>query len=359
MAKVFLDLERPEDLKSVLKDAKEQGIESVILDAYQYQMGKTVPDTEVLDEKLAQFRKEYFTKVENGDIEAYRQGLPILTEYLYWYPGTYMLVERGLFHRAAHRYEEAKADFEKALAENPRQPYALNGLSFVYKFEGNYEQALICLKRANRYRDPEMSDVIYADMANLYSLMGNYKEAAKAYEKFAKKTGFRYQYHMSKYATCLMRCGEVDKAAQILKSTYGENEVDYFDEACDVYQIAGMPEKAKELLDKWGSRKKTLDNRDKGAYYGKMAWQELLFGTGDKAVEYMGKMLDCMGGLGAYADSLSDAIFTCILCGNDKKGRDYAAKLRLHLEKTKQRVYSDMVKSAVYERTMSWYYTKS
>lgn len=364
VAKVFLDLERPEDLANVLKDAKEQGIESVILDAYQYQMGKTVPDTEVLDEKLAQFRKEYYAKVESGDVEAYQQGLPILTEYLYWYPGTYMLVERGLFHRAAHRYEEAKADFEKALAENPRQPYALNGLSFVYKFEGNYEQALICLKRANRYRDPEMSDVIYADMANLYSLLGNYKEAAKAYEKFAKKTGFRYQYHMSKYAICLMRCGEVDKAVQILKSAYGENGVDYFNEASDLYQIAGMPEKAKELLDKWDSKKKTMDNSDKGDYYAQMAWQELLFGNGDKAVDYMGKMLDCMGEGGAYTDHLSDAVFTCILCGNDKKGREYSAKIRLHEAKMKQkgggpREYSDIAKSNVYISIMSAYYTKS
>lgn len=362
IAKVFLDLERTEDLTNLLNDAKEQGIESVILDAYRYLMTHTPPDTEVLDEKLAKFRKEYFTKVENGDMDAYERGLPILTEYLYWYPGTYMLVERGLFHRAAHHYEEAKADFEKALAENPRQPYALNGLSFVYKYQGDYEKALVYIKRANRYRDPDMSDIIYADMANLYSLLGNYKEAMKAYEKFAKKTGYQSPYHMSRYAVCLARCGEVDKAVQILKSAYGKDDLTYFDEASDIYKITGNQEKAEEILKKWGSRKKSLTNSEKADYYSQMAWQELVFGTGEKAVDYMSKMADCKEADGAYDDGLSDVIFACILCGNDKRGREYATKLRLLLAKKKssgQRDHVNMEKSAAYINTMSCYYTKS
>lgn len=343
IAKVFLDLERYDDLEQLLAEAKENGNESVILDAYRYQMTHKVPETEELDKKLAAFRKEYFTRVEAGNMDAYEKGLPILTNYLYWYPGTYMLVERGLFHRAAHHYEEAKADFEKALAENPRQPYALNGLSFVYKYQGDYEKALIYLKRANRYRDPDMSDIIYADMANLYSLLGNHKEALKAYKKFADKTGYGNQYHMSRLAMCMARCGEIDQAVQVLTKAYEDERLERYDEVADIYQLAGRDIKAECLLEEWrgelfqNSSSKTTGHEYYAKYYIRMAWQEVLFKDGARAVEYYETALKYREHATARSicGTLCDAIFICILCGDGDKGREFAARLRLYQNKEK------------------------
>lgn len=347
VAKVFLDLERREDLEQLLEEAKKNGVTSVILDAYRYQMMRKPPETEVLDQKLAEFRKEYFSRVEKGDMGAYEKGLPILTEYLYWYPGTYMLVERGLFHRAAHHYEEAKADFEKALSENPCQPYALNGLSFVYKYMGDYEKALIFIKRAIRYRDPDMSDIIYADMANLYSLLGNYQGALKAYKKFANYNGYKSQYHMRRLAICMARCGELDNAIQTLKSAFSEDMLAYYEEAVEIFQAAGCQEKAEENLKAWNAMmqniKKTLNNGNYADYYTNRAFQELLFGDGAQAMAYFDKVAE----YGAHdqdpTEDLCDAVFAAILCGDDKRGRNYAAKLRLYLAKAKSEGRNDFV----------------
>ena len=172
MAKVYLDLEYSEDLENLLADAEKNGVKSVILDAYKFQfhrfqMKKKLMDINTLNNKLKNFRTEFRARVEKGDLVFYQNGLPVLTEYLYHYPDSYMLVERGIFHRAAHHYEEAREDFEKALVLNPSNAYALNGLSFVYKYMGEYEKALVCLYTGFFFFYDYLTTEIYTDMGKL------------------------------------------------------------------------------------------------------------------------------------------------------------------------------------------------
>ncbi len=343
-AKVYLDLERKEDLLSILEEAEKNGIKSVILDAYRYQMDKEIPSTEELDQKISEFRKEYFSAVEKGDLTAYERGLPIITEYLYWYPGPYMLVERGLFHRAAKHYQEAIEDFEKALADKPNQQYALYGLSFVYKYLGDYEKAMIYIKRAICYRDEDLSYVVFADMSNLYSLMGAYEEALDAYEEFQKHDNYTNRYHMNKYAMCLARCGETDKAIEMLKKAHAEYPMAYYDEAVNIYQVTGNGDKAYELLKEWNHKilnaNKMLSSDNYANYYSRSAWQELMFGSAKKAMEFFRKELNSK----KHADvtsTLCDMIFAAILCGEDEEGKLYAAKLRELRAKSKNDSHDD------------------
>ena len=131
LAKVYLDLKRREDLEKVLADAEKNGVKSPVLEAYAFQMDHEVIDIGMLNVRLKSFRDVFFKQVERGERSFYEKGLPILTEYLYYYPDDFMLVERAIFHRAAHHLEEARADFEKALYLNPVNPYALN-LSLIH-----------------------------------------------------------------------------------------------------------------------------------------------------------------------------------------------------------------------------------
>lgn len=373
VAKVFLDLDRKEDLQSILDEAKERQIQSPILEAYRYQMKQKPPETEELDRRLAEFRKTYFPRVESGDMDAYREGLPILTEYLYWYPGTYMLVERGLFHRAARHYEEAREDFEKALAENPRQPYALNGLSFNYKYQGDYEKALIYIKRTIRYKDPEMTNVVYSDMAALYSLLGNYEEAAAAYQKFigGDKQKFGFATH-KKYARYLASAGKKEDAANWLSDFYNSCEEDkkrhYMDDLVDFYQTAGMAEKAEALLQEWydmlaKQKPAVIGNQPYAEYYIRLAWQNVLYQDGkiaaacyERALEYREMYTRDKWKL---CGPLSDAVFVSIISGDHRRGKAFAAKLRLYMAKAKgagQPVYENMDKQLAQTEFHARYY---
>ncbi len=335
VAKVFLDLNRREDLLALLEEAEKNHVSSVILDAYRYQMTHNPPEAEVLHEKVKAFRKNYFVRVEHGDMAAYEEGLPILTEYLYWYPGTYMLVERALFHRIARHYDEARADFEKALQANPCHPYALNGLSFVYKYQGDYERALFYLKRALLYREEDMGLSIYLDLSDLYSLLGDYENALKLFWcAFPDKN--LTDYYLERLVLCMIRAGKTEDAVQKIDACLKDSPLKRFDRLMDVYQLTGDGTRAEELLEEW--RKSLFSSRlqktawDYEKFYIRAAWQSILFGDGSRGAEYYEKILalarDETNDLTMGAGTMGDAVFLCIVSGQDERGRVFGSLMR-------------------------------
>jgi len=357
VAKVYLDLKYTEDLEALLEEAEGNKIKSVFLDAYRYQMKQKPPATETLEQKLASFRRDFLEHIEEGELVYYEKGLPKITEYLYWYPGTYMLVERGIYHKAAHHLEEAKEDFEKALAENPAQPYALNGLSFVYKFRGEYDNALVCLKKAMLYLGKEMSPSMYTDLGNLYALLGDDAQALAAYQSYENAEGKKHRYHLRNLATCLGRCGKVEEAIAVLKKAYGEKDkFDLYSDMAKIYQLSGYPEKSQALIEEWAKEvlseaniwkmlmpkkraedKKTVDTRE---YYSTLAWQELMFGNKEKALMHFDKLVKAAEAQGNPEGHICDAMFASILCGDNRRSKMLGAKLKEALKKEQFLGYS-------------------
>jgi tetratricopeptide (TPR) repeat protein len=77
--------------------------------------------------------------------------------------------------------EEARKNYQMALALNPRYTDALNNLAAVYHGERKYKKAEKTYKRALKY-GPN-SAVTYRNLGTTYFGEGNYKEGAKAYQK--------------------------------------------------------------------------------------------------------------------------------------------------------------------------------
>lgn len=384
LAKVYLDLKRRDDLENVLADAEKNGVKSVILDAYRYQMDREPMDISILNGKLKTFRKEYFKHVEDGELAFYESGLPILTEYLYNYPDDFMLVERAIFHRAAHHYEEAKEDFEKALYLNPLNPYALNGLSFVHKYLGEYEKALFFIKRAILYMDEEMSPVIYTDMGNLYALLGNYEMALAAYKQYECLVGaVKLKWFCDNLAEYMARVGRVEEAVEVCKRFYEKDKWTLYKKLVDLYIAAGRMEMARQVLRQWeyelyiGPARFFLESlrhvlslnltdirRERSlhpAYYRSRGWTELICGDKGEAVRAFGRMVKS-----TPADSqegkICEAVFACILCGEDKKGKRYAKRLREWLNKEKfsgRNKYYNRQKLFLQMKFLAAYYTES
>lgn len=357
LAKVYLDLEYREELAKVLEDAEKNGVKSVILDAYRFQMDHKVIDAGTLNQKLKSFREDFLKHVEEGEQGFYENGLPILTEYLYHYPDDFMLVERGIFHRAAHRYGEAREDFEKALYINPSNPYAFNGLSLVYKYLGDYERALFSVKKAILFMDREMSPVIYADMGNLYALLGDYERALASYRQYECLAGkCRSTWFGENLAEYTMRMGNVEEAAEIYGRFFEKDKWVRYEKLVKLYLRAGRGEQAKLLLKQWGGELSASAMRDAGeavrgflstgalpkrenffhpAYYNCKGWAELLCGDKDAALRAFGRMTRSGLVENTMEKKLCDAVFACILCGDDKRGRKYAQKLQAWLAKEK------------------------
>lgn len=383
LAKVYLDFDRPEDLGKVLQDAEKNGVKSAILEAYRFQMEHKTMETAELNARLKAFRKDYLKVVEEGKDDIYEKGLAVLTEYLYHYPGDYMLVERAVFHRAAHRYEAAKEDFEKAVYINPSNPYALNGLSFVHKYLGNYERALFYIKKAILYMDEEMSNVIYMDMGRLYSLLGDYESAWAAYQQYEQLVGEGVSRRFgSQMADCAIRSGRVQEAEAIYRRIYEKDKISLCENLTSLYNDTGREDLARQTLKAWGeelgetfftrflavaqnmlaSSEKTKQLMDSyGEYYSYKGWTELLFGDGRQAARAFGRAVKyCLAG-NAAEGRICDAVFAFILCGDDARGKRYGSWLGDWLRKEKfspRNKYYNRGKAHLQMEFLAAYYTE-
>jgi len=385
LAKVYLDLNYREELEKVLADAEKVGVKSVILDAYRFQMTHKTMEISMLNQELKSFRENFHRHVEEGEAGVYENGLPILTEYLYHYPDDFMLVERAIFHRAAHHYKEARQDFEKALYMNPSNPYALNGLSFVFRYLGDYEKALFYIKKAILYMDDEMSPVIYADMGNLYSLLGDYERALASYKQYeclvGKSKSNWFGDHLAEYT---MRTGKIEEAAAVYERFYGKDKWGRYQKLMGLYLGAGKEAEARQILRQWGNdlghdtvrhfwkavgriftssrAKPKQDTFCQPAYYSSMGWMELLYGDGGAAVRAFDKMIKNAAEDSSLDEKLSDAVFACILCKDDRKGRKYAKRLQDCLRKEKfsgKSKYYNREKARLQMEFLAAYYTES
>lgn len=379
MAKVYLDLEYTKEFEELLAEAKEKGIESTYLEAYAYQRDHEA-DTEPIQQKVEKFRKQFLDRVEDGNLSFYEPGLKQLTEYLYHSPGAYLLVERGIFQKAAHHYEEAIKDYEQVLAYVPQQIYALNGMSQVHKHQGDYEQAIICLRKAILFDEEEdLLPGAYMDMADLYLRLADYEKALEYLEQYVKYSDGKKMnissYRLNKIATGYVRNGQMEKAAAFFKKAYAGDTLGLYDKLVDMYQVTGQFREARKVLEQWAAqlgingkvRGKLLRmlgkaNEQHSDFYRSLGWTELMAGDGTEAVKAFVSALDNKPDQDNAEGLLCDTVFVCILCGEDKLGKKYAAKLRDWLRRetfSDKNEYYEMEKGHLQLEFLAAYYTET
>lgn len=387
MAKVYLDLDYTDDLKKLCADAEKNGVKSVILDAYLFQLDHKRMSIDELNKNLKSFREKIRKPLEDGKEEYYAKGLPILTEYLYHFPDSFMLNERGIFHRTGHRNEEAKADIEKALSLSPDNAYALHALSYVWKYMGNFEKALFYVKKAILYMGEEKPRTIYTDMGNLYALLGDFERALAGYKQYEQALGDRKEYwHLKNMAEFHAQLGNMADAEALYKRVYeGDGDLTgYFEKLTGLYLARGMEEGTRQALDRWAqdllmnrwsnmwrriksmlfAPKETHDRqmRDASVYLQNEGWAELVFGQPAAALKAFGRMVLCLAGdNGDSEHRICDAVFAAILCGSDSKGREYAKRLGELLGRQKAsgvNSFYNSPKAYVYREFLVGYYTE-
>ncbi|MCM1542763.1 MAG: hypothetical protein NC121_16075 [Blautia sp.] len=369
-AEVFLNLNCRDDLEELLENAEKNDIKSDVLDAYRYLLTHKAMDVSILNNKLRFFRTKYRDRVEKGETFLYQEGLRIVTEYLYLHPDAFMFVERGMFHKAAHHYKEAKEDFEKALVMEPENCYALNGLSQVYRAMGDCEKALFYVKRAILYRT-DAAPSLYVDMGHLYSLLGDFKRAMEAHLHVAELTGQeqRGMWNLVELADCMARVGEAEAAEKLYLHVYQNDS-----QTCYLYRVSlavssGNERKARELLEAW--RKELGLEKDNplqwrlmrslhgemvqayNRYFQQAAWVEMVFGSSRAADRYFRQVIADKGG------DLGDVVFGFLVCGDHRQGKKYSAKLRVWLNQQSfqaQDDYYDSPRLKLFYRALGSFY---
>lgn len=378
LGRVYLDLDEHELLKELLELAKENGVESPYFEAFRYQMEHKVPEVEELNKKLDEFEKHYQDRLDDGEAARYEEGLPLITEYMCWYPGAYMFRRRASFHVSGQQLELALADYEKALVEEPADPYAFSGLSNVYRLMGNYEQALVCMKKAILYADSDLSKALKYHMARIYMLLGDNEMALYWMEEYDRLMPDARN-HLRYMSQCLARLGRVDEAIEKLKLLYNEGDPaknGYYRAVADTYQMAGKFEEGMQATLPWSKKmlkgplnvismmRGKVDNEAFIDYCNSFAWYALICGKKKEALEFFARQIK-MGQreYGKNSDEgLEDAIFASILLGDDENGAVYAQMLKAHMDKTAGQAvdeYFDRPKGRLTREFLAGYYTLS
>ncbi|MCM1091890.1 MAG: hypothetical protein NC092_06365 [Butyrivibrio sp.] len=355
LGRVYLDLGETEALKELLAEAEKNKIESPYLEAYRYQMKQKPPEVEVLNERLDEFQQNFQNKLYDGETAYFETGLPIITEYLYWYPGPYMLRRRAAFYRSGMQLEKALEDYEKALLDEPANPYIHDAMGRIYMVQGNFEQALISNRKALLYGGKEWYAVSDFQMAKLYMLLGDNEEALYWFRKCEKLGSDEVAYQKS-MAVCLGRLGKTEEAIQKLHAYYGKKDGTFYDgyyrSLWELFDTVGETDRALKLLDKWQgelqvvkskwnflipkSTREKKSNESAVDYYSCAGWQALMEGDGKRALESLEQQVKCGEAVskGESDDGLADMIFAAILYGDEEKGKKYSEKLKLYLNKS-------------------------
>ena len=356
-AKVYSDLEKKQELAQVLADAKKNGVKSRILDAYEYLQEHKPIDGDILQWKLKNHHEKYRQKAEDGYLQFYETGLSGLLELFYQWPDSYMLVELGIYYRVGHRYEEAEECFQKALQLAPANLHAFNGLSFVYRYTGEYEKALVCIKKAILYMDRDRPTHVYhVYMAELYSLLGDAESALDALQRVDLPLTQNNEWFWTNKARTLAENGRFGEAEDIYRKLYQPSDKRLFNRLAALFADAGQEEKLAALLQQ--NKPRLFQDKERQMYDHYDGWLQLLFGTRQKALKAF--MRSVRREDGENAEKLAaDAVFACILCEKPDKGRRYAAQLQLLLRRLSfeggDRYYNRSKMRLQFEVLAAWY----
>ncbi|MBQ8117764.1 MAG: hypothetical protein IJ147_06905 [Lachnospiraceae bacterium] len=383
LAKVYLDLKQYDQLEQVLAEAEQNKIESVFLEAYRYQMTHTVPEADEVNKKLDVFQKEYQDRVKRGEMAFYEKGLPLITEYLYWYPGVYMLGRRAAFYKDAMQYEKALADYDRALGEEPGEAYLHSNMSYIYRRQGDHERALYHIKLAILYaEDGEWKNILHCSMAKIYMLLGDNEQAYANFAYYESQSD-QDTSHYHDMAECLARLHRPEEAAKKLAAYYRKSNTEFYDgyrkSLTEMWNTAGDYDRVRQVLDAW-KREQKIPNPGAGRikevlgirnhvtndtidYYCMEGWEALRTGDGKTAITMLTEQVRLVEQQNRESkNGLEDLIFAAILHGAVETGQKYARKLQAWMQKDEKKAvsyYHDMPKGKIMQKFLAFYFEKS
>lgn len=347
-ARVYFELDYPDELKELIELARTNGVSSQYLDAYEYQLLNKIDKEKKpeLKELLDEFDKKYQGTATSETL--YQEGYDELTKILNLYPCIYMLIERGRYAMAGNKFEDAKKDFEKVLDIKPYDQFALNNMGCIYKYTGQYEKAIVCYKKAIRYMDEEPNVYPYGNLGHTYEKIGEYALAAETYVKSVELFPDTKDGAIDDIVCDYARSGQIEKALKEIKINkknpkYVGNQFQYYKKVIEAYKDAGDIENAKMEINK---ALKALNRAIAMAgvrddIMRKAAWSDLISGNIDDALYKMDSVIKSASDRTAKEAVLEEMIFMLSMVKSQPMYdiKDFASQLLSMRDKFEKNFY--------------------
>lgn len=209
-----------------------------------------------VNEKIADIYMERYRR--NYAVKEYKNAIRYIDRQVEIQENCYILVHRGLMHRAAMHLQKAIKDFEKALTYQPEDWAAFNNIGYSLKHMGEYEKSIEMYEKALEMlrRQNDRRVFPYSNMADCYEILGDYERAVMCYQKdlewypdrtvFYEDIGDLY-FYMKDYARAI---------ASYETAGSKWNDKEHLLKIGDVWFAKGQPRKAK------GYYKKAIQTAD-------------------------------------------------------------------------------------------------
>lgn len=136
-----------------------------------------------LNERIANYHMDLYR--DDSDEAHFYKAIEYIDKEVAINERCYILVCRGLMYMDAMRLAEAIADFEKALTYQPEDWAAYNNMGCCYKYLGDYDKAIACLKKSAEIveRTGIVKSLPYSNLADVYEILRKYEKAIECYNK--------------------------------------------------------------------------------------------------------------------------------------------------------------------------------
>ena len=235
-------------------------------------------------EKIADYYKDRYTSFY--DEADYELALSYMNRQLAVKESCYYLVERGRIYMSAYKLNEAIRDFEKALEYVPNDWASYNNMGCCYKYMGQFEKGIECLKKAVECMGEEKSVLPYSNMADCYEALEQYQMAIECYLKDLEMFPDRKVFH-KEIGNLYLAMEDYDNALK-----YYEMEPDledYYENVATIYYLQGKEKQAIRTYEE-GIRKASKE--DKSDRFNDLAYfYNKILGDYKKAEYYYKKAL--------------------------------------------------------------------
>lgn len=203
-----------------------------------------------VNEKIADLCMEQYRRT--FDVREYKKAVQYMDRQVEQNENCYILVHRGLMHRAAMRLQKAIKDFEKALTYQPEDWAAFNNIGYCYKHMGEYEKSIemyeMSLDMLRRHGDKKI--LPYSNLADCYEILGDYQRAIVCYEEDLKWYPERTVFY-EEIGDLYFYLKEYEKAIEYYETAGSRwNDKEYLIKIGDVWFAKGQPRKAKGFYKK-------------------------------------------------------------------------------------------------------------